>query len=118
MGGKGSNGSKNLVHFKKGHDPRRNLKGRPKALPSQKKLFEALLGVHEGEDLTKSAIAQIVNALVDEVKSKKPGAQRVAAAKEIFERIWGKVKSNESEEAPTTIIWNETKTYNNGTKNG
>lgn len=103
--------TQNLRPFTKG-DPRINRKGRPKQMPAMKALFDALLAPGEGEDITKSRIAQVVEAMISETKNKKRGNQRVAAGKEILDRVFGKVKS-ESEQAPPPppVQWNETKTY-------
>lgn len=99
--------------FVKG-DPRINRKGRPKVLPIQKALMAALLGHTEEEDLTKSEIAEVVRNMIAIAKSKKgyqsPAA--VNAGKEILERVFGKSKTQEDEEAtPKEVVWNETKTY-------
>lgn len=100
---------KGLKPFVKG-DPRINYKGRPKVLPLQKALMQALLGHTKEEDMSKSEIAQVVTALIKEAKT---GMNKVAAAKELMERAWGKVKVMEEEEGSGKggIVWNEVKTY-------
>lgn len=87
-----------------------NPKGGPKKLPLLKDLMAALLGTNK-EDLTQAPIAKIVDALIDETRNKKRGNQRVAAAKEIIERAFGKAKPIEEDVKKQDIVWNETKTY-------
>lgn len=99
--------------WKAGDDPRRNMKGRPKVLPLQKILMQELLGyVKDEQDMSESEIALVVSALVKQAKGKGPAS--VAAAKEILERAFGKVKDSLEVKAQVGITWNETKTYKNG----
>lgn len=83
----------NLKPFVKG-DPRINRKGQPKKLPILKALMAELLGVKEGEDMTKSELAKVAKAMIETAKSKKSYNQ-VNAAKEILDRAFGKVKEAE-----------------------
>lgn len=107
--GKDNGGRKNLKPFVKG-DPRINRKGAPKKLPRLKALMDAMLGDNK-DDITKSPIAKVVQALIDETTNKKLGAQRTQAAKEILERAFGKAKPVNDIEQEEPIQWNETKTY-------
>lgn len=106
-------GNKNLgkmYGFKKG-DPRINRKGRPKVMPAMRALMDALLAPEDGEDITTSKIAEVVKTLMDELNNKKLGNQRVAAAKELLDRVYGKVKPVEDNIDKAPIVWQETKTY-------
>lgn len=85
-------GNKNLGKqhgFKKG-DPRINRKGAPKKLPKLKALMDALLGGNE-DDVEDTPMAEIVRSLIEETK-KKTNPLRVAAAKEILDRAYGKAR--------------------------
>lgn len=88
---------KHDTRFKKG-DPRTIEIARKggRRLPKLKDLMDALLGGAEGETLEETPIGQIVQALVKEVKNQKLGAQRVAAAKEVLDRAFGKVRDKEN----------------------
>ena len=111
MARKGGNPDIAKHGFKKG-DPRINRKGAPKKLPKLRALMRELLGHEEGTDISESPIGKIVQAMVDEVTKKTPGANRVGAAKEILDRVYGKSKSNDEQAAaPSKIEWVETKTY-------
>lgn len=81
------------VRWTKG-DPRAVAAGKKgqKRLPKLRELMEAILGGDEGTPPDKTPMAEIVRALVKEVKNPKLGAQRVAAAKEVLDRAFGKVK--------------------------
>ncbi len=75
----------NLKPFKKGPDPRRNLKGAPTKLPQLDALLDAVLG--EEKDGTTAAEA-ILKAL--RLKAAKGD---VRAAEVLLDRAYGKVKS-------------------------
>jgi hypothetical protein len=96
--------------FKKGAEWKGNAKGAPKKLPRLKALMDAMLG-GSGEDITKTPIAKVVEALIAETKNKSLGAQRTQAAKELLERAFGKAKPINDIEQEEPIQWNETKTY-------
>ena len=99
----------NLKPFVKG-DPRINRKGAPKKLPILEMLMAELLG-GKTDDLTDSEMAKVIASLLDTAKGK--SQLRVAAAKEILDRAFGKPKQNKDEPAPSEakIEWHETKTY-------
>jgi hypothetical protein len=97
--------------FKKGKDWKGNAKGAPKKLPRLKALMDAMLGGGEETDITKTPIAKVVQALIDETTNKSLGAQRTQAAREILERAFGKAKPVNDIEQEEPIQWNETKTY-------
>jgi hypothetical protein len=88
---------KNLKPFKKGkgkkRDPRINANGAPKKIPALKELMRQVLG-HDGDDLTKSEMGKVVAALAETAKSKKSYLQ-VNAAKELLDRMFGKVKTED-----------------------
>lgn len=84
---------KNLKPFKKGFDPNRNLKGAPKKLPLLKKLLEEVLGAKEGEDLSETKLAKIIEALTT-TATKTNAYNQVNAAKELLERVFGKVPTS------------------------
>lgn len=74
----------NLKPFKKGNDPRRNLKGQPKKIPNLDKLLADLLG---DEDDDKSEAKSVLRALL--VQAKKGN---VRAIEVLLERAYGKPK--------------------------
>ena len=90
-------GNPNIVKygFKKGKEWKGNAKGAPKKLPALKELMRQVLG-HDGDDLTKSEMGKVVKALADTAKSKKSFAQ-VNAARELMDRVFGKVKTTEED---------------------
>jgi hypothetical protein len=106
---KGGNPDIKKTAFKKG-DPRINRKGAPKRVIKLRLLMQELLGRSQGQSIADSPMAEIVKALIEETKNNRPGNQRVAAAKELLDRVYGRPKQVE-EKAQTTIVWNETKTY-------
>lgn len=79
--------------WKKG-DPRASEAGKKSAkkLPALRALMTALLGGEDGTPPEQTPMAEIVRALIKETKNTKIGAQRVAAAKEVLDRAFGKVK--------------------------
>jgi len=72
----------NLKNFKKGDDPRRNLKGRPPVLPDLK---EAIAKILSDEDGGKKALEKVLEALY-----KKALKGDVRAAQELLDRGFGK----------------------------
>lgn len=74
----------NLKPFKKGDDPRRNLKGQPKKLPNLDTLLADLLG---DEDDDKSEAMAVLRSLL--VQAKKGN---VRAIEVMLERAYGKPK--------------------------
>jgi hypothetical protein len=84
MARKGGNPDIAKHGFKKG-DPRINRSGR--RIPPQQKLFAEMMGSIDFNDMQASELGQVVAAMLKEAKS---GRNKVAAAKEIFERVWGK----------------------------
>jgi hypothetical protein len=109
MARKGGNPNIQKHGFKKG-DPNINRKGRPKQLPVLKMLMAELLGHTDEGNMSDSEIAEVVKALIRTAKStSNPG--QVAAAKEIMERAFGKVKQEIEQTGKQEITWNETKTY-------
>jgi hypothetical protein len=74
----------NLKPFKKGHDPRRNTKGRPKALPDISQILIEVLG-EEKDGIT--ALQKICAAIV-----KKAATGDVRAADSLMDRAYGKPK--------------------------
>lgn len=111
-----ANRIKHLKPFKKGFDPRRNIKGAPKKLPLLKELMKEMLGADSDTPISESPIAKIIQALIDETTNKSKGAQRANAAKELLDRAFGKVKASEDEKSDQPIVWNETKTYSDKKK--
>ena len=79
-------------------------------LPIQRQLMEALLGHTDEENLEASEVAMVVKALIATAKSKTSTLQ-VQAAKELLERVYGKVRDIVEIET-TNMTWNESKTYN------
>lgn len=77
---------KNLIPFKKGDDPRRNLNGRPKKLPDIDSLLIDALGQEQAKDKTK--LEAIIGKLTDMALN---GDLR--AAEMLLERYYGKVKN-------------------------
>ncbi len=73
----------NLKPFRKGNDPRRNLKGRPQ-LPDIK---EALAKILEGDEDGMTALEEILRALIKKAKK-----GDVRAAQELLDRAYGKSK--------------------------
>lgn len=98
-----------LKPFVKG-DPRINRKGRPKQAPKLKALMDAILGLKEGEEIEGSKIAQVIQGLFEEATSAKKGA-RTNAARELLDRMYGKVKPSDEVEEKPMVVWNETKVY-------
>ena len=89
------------VRWVKG-DPRAVAAGKKggKRLPKLKALMEALLGAEEGTDPENTPLAKIITSLIKETGNQKIGAQRVAAAKELLDRTFGRVRdSKEMEES-------------------
>lgn len=76
----------NLKPFVKG-DPRINRKGQPKKILKLQKLLEHTLGIPEGGNIDKSDIVAIIRAVAREAKK-----GDVIAAREILDRLYGKVK--------------------------
>ncbi len=74
----------NLKPFKKGDDPRRNLKGQPKKLPNLDKLLANILG---DEDEDKSEAAKVIASLLTQAKK-----GNVRAIEVLLERAYGKPK--------------------------
>lgn len=111
-----ANRVKHLKPFKKGFDPRRNIKGAPKKLPLLKELMKEMLGADSDTPINESPIAKVIQALIDETTNKSKGAQRANAAKELLDRAFGKVKAAEDEKSDQPIIWNETKMYSDKKK--
>lgn len=111
-----ANRIKHLKPFKKGFDPRRNIKGAPKKLPLLKELMKEMLGADSDTPINESPIAKVIQALIDETTNKSKGAQRANAAKELLDRAFGKVKAAEDEKSDQPIVWNETKTYSDKKK--
>lgn len=79
-------------------DPRAVEAGklRQKKLPKLQELMDALLGGDGDIPITETPIAKIVKALIKETENTKLGAQRVAAAKEVLDRAFGKVRDKEN----------------------
>lgn len=67
---------KNLKPFKKGHDDRRNLEGRPRALPELKDVVDDLLGSENGE-VSKAAIRDVLEAQLKKAKKGDPRAAEI-----------------------------------------
>jgi hypothetical protein len=89
-------GNKNLGKkhgFKKG-DPRINRNGAPKKLPVLKELMRQVLG-HDGQDLTKSEMGKVIKALAETAKQKGQKIPQIMAAKELMDRVFGKVKTED-----------------------
>lgn len=76
----------NLKPFVKG-DPRINRKGQPKKILKLQKVLEEVLGITDGSQIDKSDIALIIKAIANKAKK-----GDVFAAREILDRLYGKVK--------------------------
>lgn len=92
----------NLVYFKKGFDPKRNLKGAPPVLIPIKEAFEKVL--NEEKDGMKAIDAVFIALRNKAIKGD------IRAIQEIFDRYYGKVKQDvdlnikEIPELPIVII--------------
>src|SRR5579859_7751500 len=91
----------NLKPFKKGVDPRRNVKGRPKVLPPLEKLLIEVLG---SEDDRKSQAQAVLNTLLARAKK-----GDVRAAEILLDRAYGKPKqsvdlTSNGESIHTTVV--------------
>jgi hypothetical protein len=91
----------NLKPFKKGVDPRRNVKGRPKVLPPLEKLLIEVLG---SEDDQKSQAQAVLNTLLARAKK-----GDVRAAEILLDRAYGKPKqsvdlTSNGESIHTTVV--------------
>ena len=91
----------NLKPFKKGTDPRRNTKGRPKILPPLEKLLIEVLG---SEDDRKSQAQAILSTLLARAKK-----GDVRAAEILLDRAYGKPKqsvdlTSNGESIHTTVV--------------
>lgn len=93
----------NLKPFKKGEDPRRNLKGRPPAIPDLEPLLHKVLG--EEKD-NKTAMEIIIMAL----RSKATKGD-IRAAEILMDRAYGKAKqtidNNINVTKPIIIDWSD-----------
>lgn len=96
----------NLKPFKKGLDPRRNVKGRPVLLPKIDELIATVLS-EEKDGL--SAAKAILEAL-----RHKAVKGDIRAAEVLLERAYGKPK--EKIEQVLTINWEENKAYESESK--
>ena len=86
----GSDGSKNLVPFKKGHDPRRNLEGRPKDIPDIRDIREAFIEKLSEKDITgQTKFEQMVEAIIEKAAN---GNER--AANMVMDRVWKKLSQD------------------------
>jgi hypothetical protein len=74
----------NLKPFKKGHDERRNVKGRPFKLPEIDQILAKVLG---NDELGATEAEQILQALKDRAKK-----GDVRAAEVLLDRAYGKAK--------------------------
>lgn len=107
MARKGGNPDIAKHGFKKG-DPRINRTGLQKRTPKLKALMDLLLG-SDDDNIEKSEVALIIKELIKEAKN---GRNKVAAAKEILDRIYGKAPQQIAIDDETRqLIWHETKTY-------
>jgi hypothetical protein len=73
----------NLKPFQRGHDPRRNLKGRPKSLPPLDALLLDVLGEGDGRPMKKIIQVITARALRGDLR----------CAEFLVERVYGKVKT-------------------------
>jgi len=76
----------NLVHFKKGYDPRRNYKGAPPILTPIKEALEKVL--NEEKDGIKAIDAVFMTLRNKAIKGD------IRAIQEIFDRYYGKTKQD------------------------
>lgn len=102
-GGKGKIKASDGKPFKKGFDPRRNMEGRPRKIPSLEKLIDEVLG-DERDD--KVAIKEILKAVRNKALK-----GNIEAAKICLNRAYGKEEQNVNLKGDLGIEWNETKTY-------
>lgn len=94
-------------------DPRIHRTGAPKKIVRQQKLFEAIFGIQDGEPLDESKIGLIIKALATEATT---GRNKVAAAKELLDRMYGKVAdkivyedSEEKKDVQHTVVFKKMK---------
>ena len=98
---------KGMKPFVKG-DPRINRKGAPKRIIQLKRLLEETLGIKEGEDISKSSIAQIIFALTRQGKK-----GNVAAAALLLDRLYGKTPQLMELQADVDVRIPDIKVFNN-----
>lgn len=110
MARKGGNPNIAKHGFKKGFDPKRNLKGAPKKTPLLETLMSEIMGVEDGKQLTDSNIGKMVKAMFETATDKK-NRNQAAMAKEILDRMFGKARQTIDVNASASITWEETKTY-------
>lgn len=85
----GADGSKNLVPFKKGYDPRRNYDGQPK-IPDIKDIREAFIEkLIETGETGKSKFEEMVDSLIEKAAL---GNERAAAM--VIDRVWKKLSQD------------------------
>lgn len=93
----------NLKNFKKGVDPRRNLKGRPPVLPDLKEAIAKILSEKTGDITALDAILAALKA--------KAAKGDVRAAQELLDRGFGKsqqfidIKSGGNKLTPPTFVF-------------